>query len=197
MIDPYKVGKASANPYGAKLPSDISLRSELQELFQKDAVATWMLYRRVRMDDKGLPVKHPDIFTNRNGEMPRDTLSIGSTNNGYLYDDHVVLGYLNHSQAYSITNRYKAAGESSVDYRTVYFMYDFLPGVFGESGAVPHNLDKVLRLKQDLEGNLISPSQIIEQYDILSVDPYRLDSYGRIEYYRLRVISVADGSFQL
>ena len=196
MIDPYSVGKSGVNPYGSTKRPGIDLRFEIDELLEKEMKATWMLFRRVRMDARGLPTKHPDVFTNRNGEMPRDVLSSGSTNNGNLYDDHIVLGFMNHSQAYSITNRFKPQGESSVDYRTVYFKHDFLSSVSNDPIAIPTNLDKIVRLKQDLEGNLISPSQVIERYDILSVDPYRLDSLGRIEYYRIRVISVVDESFQ-
>ena len=196
MIDPYKVGKSGVNPYGASRP-ELDLRAELDELLEGDRKGTWMMFRRVRMSDKGLPVKHPDVYSNRNGEMSRDILSSGSTNNGNLYDDHIVLGFMNHSQAYSITNRFKSQGESMVDYRTVYFKYNFLTEVANDPIAIPTVLDKIVRLKQDLEGNLISPSQVIERYDILSVDPYRLDSLGRIEYYRIRVISVVDESFQL
>lgn len=194
MIDPYKVPGKNASPYGTPQP-EIDLRDELDELLREKG--TWMLYRRTRMDSKGLPVKHPDVFNNRSGEMPRDVLSSGSTNNGNLYDDHAVIGFMNHSQAYSITNRFRPAGESMVDYRTVYFRWDMLSQITGNDTEIPTVLDKIFRLKQDMDGNLISPSQVIERYDILSVDPYRLDSLGRIEYYRIRVISVVDESFQV
>lgn len=200
MINPYSAGKKSGNLYSRSTDpqSEVDLREEMDELLTTaEKKGAWMLYRRVRLDDKGMPVKHPDTFLNRSGEIPRDVLSQGSTNNGYLYDDYVVQGFLNHSQAYSMYNKYKKAGESLVDYRTVYFKWDFLNKAMNKEDQIPNVLDKVIRLKQDMAGNLTSPSEVIERYDILSVDPYRLDNYGRVEYHRIRVISVIDESFQI
>lgn len=200
MIDPYKAGHISSGPYAKRraIDAEVDLREELDQLFiTGEKKAVWLMYRRVRMNDKGLPVKHPDTQLNRNGEIPRDIPSIGSTSNGFLYDDHIVKGFVNHSQAYSITNRYKTTGESMVDYRTVYFQHDFLDKASGKPNQIPHVFDKIIRLNMDQEGNLISPAQGIERFDILSVDPYRLDNYGRVEYHRIRVISVIDESFQV
>jgi hypothetical protein len=196
MHDPYRTGSVSNGPYSVPTRG-VNFRKEFKNLMHKtNHVATWLLYRRVRLDGKGLPVKHPDAYSNRSGEIPVDILPMHSTNDGYLYDDYIVQGFMNHSQAYSITNRYKSAGESSVDYKAVYFEWDFLIKASKQETAMPTNLDKVIRLKQDPAGLLTSPTEIIEHYDILSADPYRLDNGGRIEYHRIRVISVVSESFQ-
>lgn len=198
MSNPYKSGQASKHLYKEKtVDAEVDLREEFEELLKTDARDTWFLYRKIRVDESGNPVKHPDIFDNRSGEMPRDVLSRGSTNNGNMYDDYMVRGYLNHSQAYSITNRFKDAGESKPDYKTFYLDYNFLEAATGVDGFYPSVFDKIIQVRLDKEGNVLSPLKVFKSFDILSVDPYRLDSSGRIEYYRFRLISVIDESFRV
>lgn len=198
-MNPYEKGKKSkitstfTSSFGGS--RDIDLRKELTAIFDDELRSTYFLYRRVRRDEDGRPIRHPYTKTNRSGEGPKDVGAEHSTSTGYLYDDYIVKGYMNHSQAYSITKRIKATGESHVDYRTTYFEYDALSSVLEDRFAIPTVHDRILRLKQDIEGELKSPTEIEEKYDILSVDPYRLDKNGRIEYYRIRVISVADDSY--
>ena len=199
MKDPYSKGSSSRNntlynsSFGQSL--EVDLRRELQELFNDEARSAVYLYRRIRMDENNKPVRHPYTRTNRSGEGPKDVGAEGSTGTGFLYDDYLVKGFMNHSQAYAITKRVEGPGDSTVELRTMYFPYNFLSKITGNEYDIPTKYDRIARLEQDLEGGVKSPLELREKYDIQSVDPYRLDSNGRIEYYRLRVISVVDDSF--
>ena len=198
MVDFYKKPtQVGSNPYDTvdtRLASEIDLRAELSELLRDNKRGTWFLYRHARMDDKGRPVKHPYTRENRSGEAPTDVKQIDANDRGYLYDDYIILGYLNHSQAYSIYKKVQKTGDSTVEYRTVYFEWDTVKKMTGREDIVPTKFDRIIVLEKDLDGKLKSPIDIREKFDVLSVDPYRLDSSGRIEYYRLRVISVPDES---
>lgn len=199
MIDPYKAGPKSSDLFTRKNKTgkEIDLRSELNELLAVDKKNTWFLYRRVRLDANGLPVRHPEVFNNRNGEVIRDINSAVATNNGNLFDDYVVPGYLSHAQSYSTVNRFREPGEVKTDNKTAYFRYDFLEEITGIKDSIPNLYDKIYQVRIGIEGEVMSPIQIYKSYDVLSIDPYRLDSSGRIEYYRFRLISVADESFQV
>jgi hypothetical protein len=198
MVDFYKKRpKSERGPYDrvdTRLASEIDLRAELTELLRANQRGTWFLYRHARMDANGKPIKHPYVNETRSGEPPIDVGQMDSTDRGYLYDDYMVFGYMNHSQAYSIYKKKEKAGDSTVDYRTVYLEYDVVREATGRDDLLPTKFDRIIRVEKDLSGKVQSPLQIKEKYDILSVDPYRLDSSGRIEYYRLRVISVPDES---
>lgn len=195
-MDLYKAGPKSKDLFARNdaTSREVDLREELQDLLLNTEKNTWFLYRRVRLDNNDLPVKHPEVFNNRNGEVIRDINNEVSTNNGNLFDDYVVPGYLNHAQSYSVYNRFIDPGEAKTDYKTAYFKYDFLEKATGIKDAIPKLHDKIYLLKLDIEGKVISPLQVEVYYDLLSIDSYRLDSRGRIEYYRIRLISVTNES---
>jgi hypothetical protein len=195
-VDFYKIGPKSRDLFSRKNTTgkEINLREELSDLLIDTEKNTWFLYRRVRLDERDLPVKHPEVFNNRNGEIIRDTNNHIATNNGNLFDDYVVPGYLNHAQSYSMYNRFRDPGEDKTDSKTAYFKYDFLEQATGIKDAIPKLHDKIYLLKLDIEGAVISPLEVQIYYDILSIDSYRLDSRGRIEYYRFRLVSVTDES---
>ena len=73
--------------------------------------------------------------------------------------------------------------------------WNFIEQNLDDGNNIPNRFDRIIQLQKDLEGNILSPSTTREVYEILSVEPYRLDNNGRIEYYRCRVISVVDKSF--
>ena len=195
-MDPYKSGPKSRDLFTRNdtIGKEIDLRQELDDLLLGTEKSTWFLYRRVRLDENNLPVKHPEVFNNRNGEIIRDINNTVATNNGNLFDDYVVPGYLNHAQSYSTYNRFRDPGEAKTDYKTAYFKYDFLEKATGIKDAIPKLHDKIYLLRLDMEGKVISPIQVEVYYDLLSVDGYRLDSRGRMEYYRFRLVSVVDES---
>lgn len=199
MIDPYKNGPKSSDLFTRKnrTGKELDLRYELDELLIGTEKNAWFLYRRARLDEKGLPKKHPEVFNNRNGEVIRDLNYAVATNNGNLFDDYVVPGFLSHAQSYSTVNRFRDPGEAKTDNKTAYFKYDFLEQATGIKDSIPNLYDKIYQVKMDIEGQVVSPIEIYKSYDVLSIDPYRLDSRGRIEYYRFRLISVADESFQV
>jgi hypothetical protein len=197
MVDFYKKKNSKQGPYkrvDTRLASEIDLREEMDELLKDNQRGTWYIYRRTRTDAKGNPIKHPYVNETRSGEPPLDVGQIDATDRGYLYDDFMVFGYMNHSQAYSIYKKVEKPGDSNVEYRTLYLEYDTVKEAVGREDLNPTRFDRILRPKKDLSGKVLSPLSIREKYDVLSVDPYRLDSSGRIEYYRLRVISVPDES---
>jgi len=173
----------------------ISLRDELTTLFREEFEGTYYLYRRARLDANNYPIKHPETMTRRSGEPSRDIPVQGQSHSGYVYDDYLVFGYFNHSQAYSIYKRTRAAGDINIEYLTLYMEYDFLSKYTKNPLEVPNRFDNVFEIEKDLEGKIIYPIKAREQYGILSADAYRLDSNGRIEYYRIRLISLSQESF--
>lgn len=191
MIDFY-------NPKGKekkKRLGDIDIRGEVAEMFHKDMTSAWFLFRRARRNENGVPVKHPYTKENRNAEGPVDIGQEDSNDKGYLYDDHIVKGYFNHSQAYAIYERTRKAGDITTEYRTIYFEWNFLDPKGDKQFEIPDKFDRVILVESDMEGNILSPIKTRQKFGILSVDPYRLDSSGRIEYHRVRVIAAPDESF--
>lgn len=199
MIDPYKVGPKTSDLFTRKNKTgkEVDLRQELDELLIGSQKNAWFLYRKVRLNEKGLPEKHPEVFNNRNGEVIRDLNLSVATSDGNLFDDYVVPGYLSHAQSYSTINRFREPGEAKTDNKTAYFKHNFLEEITGIKDSIPNLYDKIYQVKMDVEGHVASPIQIYKSFDVLSIDPYRLDSRGRIEYYRFRLISVTDESFQV
>lgn len=184
---------ATSNFYGiANLESEVDLRKDLDELLNKRGEL--VILRRATMED-GSPRRCECRKNSRSNEPDLDIKCQICNGLGYVSKDFLLKTYFNHSLAYSVYRRDKPAGSAAPEPRTIYFRYDALKEA-GESGDfIPNRYDRVLRLEYGLEGNLISPLKLREQYNILSVDPYRLDNNGRMEYYRLRIMSIEDGSF--
>jgi len=166
----------------------------MKELIRDEERGADILYRRTTMED-GHPKKCECRKKNRSGEPDRDIRCSICQGLGYYFTDHLTRAYVNHSQAYAQYLKIKKQGGARTEYKTVYFEWDFLQKITGDFGDIPHKFDRVIQIQQDLDGNPLSPLNEREVYEILSVDPYRLDSRGRIEYYRLRVISIVDESF--
>ena len=62
---------------------------------------------------------------------------------------------------------------------------------------IHYDNEEIIIPKFDLEGNISSPLRVEELYNITSVEPYRLDGNGRIEYHKLNLLSKHERSFQL
>lgn len=194
--DPYSGSPTCLDLYDAQGKSvvGIDLRKELRDILYTDNQGTEVIYRRTRLED-GVPKRCECTKTSRSQEANKDIPCDNCSGMGYYYSDIITRTYINHSQAYSIYKKYKAEGESNVEYKTLYLEWNFIKEALDDGNNIPNRFDRVIQLKKDLAGKIMSPSTVREVYEILSVEPYRLDSNGRIEYYRCRVISVIDKSF--
>jgi len=183
-------------PYSANIEksTEIDLRQEMTKLIHDEKRGSWIIYRRAKMEN-GIPKKCICRTNNRSGEPDIDVACKFCKGQGYYFTDILGKAYINHSQAYAIYEKFKQEGNSKVDYRTMYMEYDFIKKAIPEDRGIPTRFDRIIELELDMEGNIVSPTKPRELYDILSVDPYRLDNTGRIEYYRFRIISIVDKSF--
>lgn len=189
MLNPYQNQNNTYNPYNSTLDSvsGVDLRAELKELFWDEEESTKLLYRRILFED-GFPKRCKCREDNRSNEPDRDIKCSICGGMGYYFQDYLVRGYVNHSQAYAQYLKVKPVGGAKTEYKTAYLQWNSL------GNNIPNKLDRIYQLQQDLEGKLVSPLAISQAYEILSVDPYRLDNKGRMEYYRFRIISIVDES---
>lgn len=194
--DLYKKSTKSLGLYsdGQDSVAGIDLRKEMTELLYSDDRGTEVIFRRARIEN-GVPKKCECTKTSRSQEANKDIPCANCNGLGYYYSDIVVRTLINHSQAYSIHKRFKPEGASQTEYKTAYFEWDFIKNALDDGDNIPNRFDSIIQIKKDLSGKILSPSSIREAYEILSVEPYRLDNNGRIEYYRIRIISVIDKSF--
>jgi len=173
---------------------EVDFREEMYDMLYTKKRGADIVYRRAIIEN-GVPKKCECTKHNRSGEADRDIACSLCEGMGYYFKDYIVKSYINHSQAYAIYKKIKSIGESQVEYKTAYFEWNFLHRLTGDETSIPNRFDKIIQLNKDLAGSIASPSTAREMYDILSVEPYRLDNSGRIEYYRIRIISVVDKSF--
>jgi hypothetical protein len=188
---------SSSNIFYPSYENDVDIRKEFHDLLFKENRGNWMIYRRTKMEN-GIPVKCECTKNNRSGEPDKDISCALCNGTGYLFKDYIRKTYVNNSQAYAIYKKVKRSGDSQVEYKTMYFEWNFLDEQDSYSSVyLPHRFDTIIRPEEDLQGYIESPIKIREKFEILGIDPYRLDKGGRIEYYRVRVISVIDKSFIL
>lgn len=174
--------------------SDLDLRDQLNAMFVSKKQRTPILYRRAIFDESGKLARCPCTLNNRSNEPDIDIRCSQCEGMGYKFKDYIVYGFINHSQAYAENLRFQKEGAQYQDFKTVYLEWDSLKKQTN-SDLIPNRYDRIIQLEQDLAGAILSPSKIRIMYAIQSVDPYRLDNSGRIEYYRLRITSLLDKSF--
>lgn len=179
---------------GNKETVGVDMRKELHEILYDDKQGTDIIFRRMQMEN-GHPKRCECRKGHRSEEPDRDIPCVNCSGTGFYYNDIVTKTYINHSQAYSIYEKFKSEGRTNVEYKTCYLEWDFLKNSIDDGDNIPNRFDRIIQLKKDLHGRILSPSTPREVYEILSVEPYRLDNSGRIEYYRCRIISVVDKSF--
>lgn len=194
--DLYKKTDSCLNLYSVEEDTvdGVDFRKEMRDFLHTENRGEDMIYRRVKFEN-GIPKRCECTKTSRSQEANKDIPCLNCSGLGYYYNDIIARTYMNHSQAYSIHKRFKAEGEQQIEYRTVYFEWDFLKNSINDGDNIPNRFDRLIELNKDLSGNISSPTKEREVYEFLSVDPYRLDNSGRIEYYRCRIISVIDKSF--
>jgi hypothetical protein len=191
----YNNSESGKNPYNNSSLglSEPNMRDELAKILHTENRGGYYIYRRVRRDSDGCPMLEPSVLNNRSGEASH------GVNSGmrYLFDDHMVIGYLSRGSNFHETGNVKEYGDSRKDLTTVYLEYDVLHKITGSLTDMPDEYDKILEPQYDINGKLISPLKINIQYDIGSSEPYKLDKDSRIEYFKLNLVSKMDKSIKL
>ena len=192
----YKRPEDCLDLYGVSdgVSGEVDIRKEVHDILYSSNRGAEVIYRRAQLEN-GAPKRCECTKTSRSQEANKDIPCANCGGMGYYYNDILTRTYINNSQAYSIYKKFKPAGEVQTEYKTSYFEWDFIKNSLDDGDNIPNRFDRIIQLKKDLDGKIISPSTVREVYEILSVDPYRLDNNGRIEYYRVRIISVIDKSF--
>lgn len=185
----------SKNPYSNKQydMTEPDLRAEIKRILYTEKRGSFYIYRRVRRDGNGIPIMASNVLQNRSAEA-----SYG-VNKGmkYLFDDYMVVGYRSEGSTFHETGVVKEYGDSRKDLQTVYLEHDVLYKITNNLRDMPDEYDKIIEPDYDIDGNLVSPLKMREKFDIGSCEPYRLDGQGRVEYYKLNLVSNMDGSILL
>jgi hypothetical protein len=193
-LDFYKKS-LSKNPYD--IPSDgfdePEIRSEIKKILFNEKRGSVVIYRRVRRDLAGLPILSDSTLSNRSGEATY------GTNKGmkYIFDDHLVTGYMSQGSTFHDTGVLKGYGDSRTDKNTFYLEHDVLKKITLNNNDFPDEFDKILVPKTDLDGNLVSPLKCYLKYNIGSCEPYRLDRNRQVEFFKINLISNMDDSIIL
>lgn len=174
-----------------------SIREEIKKIFETEGRASYYIYRRARRDENGLPIISPTRMNNRSREVNMDVPTSASETMGYLFDDYMVLGYFAETYADHEAGRMLPAGDSRHDDKALYLQWDVLSSITDNLFDMPDEIDQIIVPKFDVNGNIGSPLRVEELYNIISVEPYRLDGNGRIEYHKLNLLSEHERSFQL
>lgn len=173
------------------------IRQEIKRIFETEGRASYYIYRRARRDDNGLPILSPTRMNNRSREANYDVPTNASETMGYLFDDYMVLGYFAETYADHEAGRILPAGDSRHDDKALYLQWDVLSSITDNLFDMPDQIDQIIVPKFDVNGNIASPLRVEELYNITSVEAYRLDGNGRIEYHKLNLLSKHERSFQL
>jgi hypothetical protein len=184
------------NPYnnnGSMSYGEPDLRKELAEILYNEKRGQYLIYRRVRKDLSGHPILAPSTLTNRSAE------ATFGTNKGmkYLFDDHLIIGYISQGSVFHETGSIKEYGDSRTDKNVLYLEHDAIYKMTNSTSDMPETNDKILVPELDINGNLVSPLKCWMRYDLGSPESYRLDSRGRVEFFKINLISNMDDGIQL
>jgi hypothetical protein len=192
----FYTNNANKNPYnsdGTIIYGEPDLRKEIAEILHNEKRGQYLIYRRVRRDSNGNAILAPSTMTNRSAE------ATFGTNKGmkYLFDDHLVVGYISEGSTFHETGSVKSYGDSRVDKNVLFLEYDVIYKMTNRLNDIPHTDDKILVPELDINGNLVSPLKCWMRYDLGSPEPYRLDGRGRVEFFKINLISNMDDGVQL
>jgi hypothetical protein len=174
-------------------PDNLDLRAELHSILYNENRGTSILYRRMQTENQ-IP-KRCICWNQRTQEPDIDIQCKYCRGTGYFFNDYLVVGFKSHSQGYATNRGYEDPGIKHNLFRTFYFEHDFLSLQSGNNLDIPTTYDKIIEVETDIDGIVSSPLRQLIKYDILSVDSYRLESNGRIEYYRIRSKASPEGSY--
>lgn len=182
------------NPYGnVTRDYDIDLRKELTKILSAEKEGSFFVYRRVRRDSQGHPIIADSSLTNRSAEP-----TFG-TNKGmkYLFDDYTIRGYLSEGSTFHEPGKVVKYGDSRTDSGMLFVEFDTLYKITGSKLDMPDAYDKIILPEFNIEGELTSPLKVRLRFDIGSVEPYRLSAFGRVEFFKINLLSNFDESIQL
>lgn len=182
------------NPYGhVTRDMDIDFRKELTKILSAEQEGSFFVYRRVRRDSQGYPIIANSSLDNRSAE------ATFGTNKGmkYLFDDYMIRGYLSEGSTFHEPGKVVKYGDSRTDSGMLFVEYDSLYKITGNKTDMPDAYDKIILPEFDIEGQLISPLKVRLRFDIGSVEPYRLSAFGRVEFFKINLLSNFDESIQL
>lgn len=170
-----------------------SIREEVEKIIHTEKRGSVLVYRRVRRDTEGHPVLSSAARSTRSSE------SLFKNNEGmkFLFDDHIVKGYINQDQTYHDPGKVKTYGDSRTDQVIIYLEADVMSSISDDLFDMPDEHDKIIIPEFNIEGILRSPLAISEAYDITTVEPFRLDGTGRVEFFKLQLKSQHDRSNRL
>jgi hypothetical protein len=183
------------NPYSTapRIAREPDLRREMTRLLHDEKRGSFYIYRRVRRDADGYPIIADSSLTNRSAEATY------GTNKGmkYLFDDYMIIGYRSEGTTFHEHGKIKEYGDSRTDAVCIFAEFDFLYKHTNNLSDLPDEFDKIIVPLTDINGNVASPLRIQTQFDIGSVEPYRLDQLGRVEFFKINIDSHFDNSIQL
>ena len=183
------------NPYSQTkiVMGEPDLRKEIKRILYDESRGSYLIYRRVRRDAQGNPIIADSSLSNRSVEATY------GTNKGmkYLFDDHMIVGYISEGSTFHDTGIVKEYGDSRTDKNTLFLEYDVLLKISNNHNDMPDEFDKILVPHVDLDGNISSPLKCSLKYDIGSCEPYRLDKSGRVEFFKINLVSNMDDSVRL
>tara|TARA_R110002126_G_scaffold155054_1_gene302088 strand:- start:1768 stop:2316 length:549 start_codon:yes stop_codon:yes gene_type:complete len=164
---------------------ELDLRKELNRTLHgapdevaKGALA--ILRRMRRADGVVYPVKSTDLLPcdcRTNGyenEPDKDYPCDVCEGEGYLFDDEIVALYKTNRYEYQDVEKYKAWGKHTVSMSFFYVEYH-------ESIS---RFDKLLEANHNLQGEIISPVQLLHRHNVHMAESFRADT-GRVEFWRL------------
>lgn len=166
------------------------LRFELKKIIYTESRGQYIVYRRARRDANQVPMLSNSAGSNRSSE----TLFKGNEGMRYLFDDYLIQGVLALGGINHETGVVKGYGDSRTDGRVLYLEHDILSRATNNSFDMPDEHDKIIVPMYDIEGKLKSPLSVDEEFNVGVVEPFRLNSIGRVEYFKLRLLSQFDRS---
>lgn len=170
------------------VPSELNLRKEMNEtLFGSDmeiAKGQTLIFRRMRRKDEDVyPIKSDDLMKcdcqeGRSGQPNRDYRCPICDGEGYLFDDHFIVGYKMSRFEYQDVEKHTPFGKSTVG---ITFFYT-------ETDHDYSRFDKIVEVFKDTEGKLTQPTRHQLTHNIHMAQAFRSDN-GRTEYWRLNCYS--------
>lgn len=181
---------SSKNPYLQATPivGEPDIRAELKMILQEERKGTEVIYRRARRDENRNPVLCECRKNNRNNEADSYGCRV-CKGMGYLFDDYPLFGYLNSSQTEEDRGRIRSFGNKETQSEVIYLEYDCIFRYTNNRLDLPDKYDMIWLPLKDIEGKIISPLRPETMYNVQVVDPFKLDSNGRIEYYKITLTS--------
>ena len=181
-----------SNPYTVGI-NNVDLREELHRIIWIENRGPYLLYRKTRFEN-GYPKKCV-CFHSFTQEPDLDTKCNICDGLGYVFDDYIIRGHKSHSQAYSGAVHFKGDGKQTALFNSFYLEHNIISVTTGNNLDIPTPYDKIIEIDQDIDAKFKTPLKQLVRHDILSVDAYRLEADGRIEYYRIRTKANPIGSY--